>query len=360
MSFTSSEVNCPITGAKFLIVNSENPNNIDAFRNWVNDVTQRASSGRMVNIAFDCEGFNLGTTPNSLGCIQLGEIFNDSFNVKSSSNPPNVGQNGGFIVFTPFNDETKENLTKIFNNQNIIIYTFDFTMDLSAILDAGISVNYDNLFDSQVISSRNASNYLFNTKIRGLKWFVSQSRGMDPFSSKASSLLNDDKNNYFDITAFLFKDLSNPANAMIRDGFIEYAAADVYMTGLAALYCIKSHMTQNVIRATRTKVKEFNEFSHKCNSVLAPAIGREVSFFNSYRASNYSYGVQLNDRSDQDLMNLLRVFRDCRMVINASDRLKSNYFGSLSLSRANEIYNSAVAKLSSNKSRLERMLSSIF
>ena len=359
-NYASTEVNCPITGAKFTIVKNEFADGVKQFDEWVKDIIQRSNSGKTINIAFDCEGFNLGTIPNSLGCIQLGEIFSDSFNIKANSIPQNVGQKGGFIVFTPFNNETKENLRQIFNNRNVFLYSFDATMDLSAILDASININFENIFDSQVASARNASFYLFNTKIRGLKWFVSESIRMDQYASRAVSLLNDDKNNYFDITAFLFKDISNPEHAMIRDGFIQLAAADVYMTGLAALYCIRSHLVQNVLIATKKKMNEFNQFAQKCNSVLAPAVGREISFFNSYRASNYNYGVQLSDRSEQDLMKLLKTFRDCTAVINASKVLKNNYFGQLSVMKAQEIYTESVQKLDKNKSRLEQILSSIF
>lgn len=119
--FMTTEVYCPITCSKFTIVKNECPDWINQFGAWVKDAVQRANSGKTINIAFDCEGFNLGTIPKSHGCIQLSEIFNDSFNIKTSGNPLRVDQKGGFIVFTPFNNETKEDLILIFNNQNIFL-----------------------------------------------------------------------------------------------------------------------------------------------------------------------------------------------------------------------------------------------
>lgn len=360
MSRTASSVNCPITGAKFILVKSDNADSLNQFKMWVKNLIKRAYSGKMINIAFDCEGFNLGSYPHSLGCIQIGEIFDDSFDIKLNSNPPNVGQKKGFIVFTPFNDETKANLNRIFKHRNIIYYTFEFTIDLCAFLDAGITVNYYNLFDSQVVSSGDAMNFLFNPKIRGLKWFVTEAKGMDPFSEKALTLLNEEKRMYFDVAAFLFKDLSNPEHELLKNEFIESAAADVYMTGLAALYCIKSGLTQKVFNATQIKLREFNQFIQMCGSVLAPSIGRELALFNVYRASFYERDVRLNDRTDHDLKNLLQVFRECKMIINASHVLKSHYFGKIPENKASEIYNIAVEKLNANKQRLEEMMSSIF
>lgn len=151
--FMTTEVYCPITCSKFTIVKNECPDWINQFGAWVKDAVQRANSGKTINIAFDCEGFNLGTIPKSHGCIQLSEIFNNSFNIKTSGNPSRVDQKGGFIVFAPFNNETKEDLILIFNNQNIFLYSFDATMDLCAILDASINVNFNNIFDSQVVST---------------------------------------------------------------------------------------------------------------------------------------------------------------------------------------------------------------
>ena len=100
--FMSTEVYCPITGSKFTIVKNECPDGINQIGAWAKDAVQRANSGKTINIAFDCEGFNLGTIPNSLGCIQLGEIFNDSFNIKTSGNPSSVDQKGGFIFHKKF------------------------------------------------------------------------------------------------------------------------------------------------------------------------------------------------------------------------------------------------------------------
>lgn len=351
-----TEVKCPITEATFKLVKNEVPQNIILFNEWTNDIINRSTSGRMINIAIDCEGFNLGNTPDSLGCIQIGEIFNDSFNIRNSNQPPEVGNKGGFIILTPIIEEVKINLSKILNNNNIIIYTFDFTNDFAAILNEGITINFDNVFDSQVAAMGNQPTILFNTKVRGLKWFVNESSKLDPLAPKAIELLKPDKRNYFNVSSFLYKDLKNPAQEIMTKTTLEVGAADIYMTGLAAVYCIISGNKNQVFDLTKRKVNEFHEYIRKCNSVLAPSVEKDIAFFNFYSAKNYSGHIQMNDSTEQDLLNLLIVFRDTDNLITAAKILKSNYNGKLQISKAKGINKYAVQKLNANKQRLQQML----
>lgn len=355
-AYSLTEVKCPITEATFKLVKNDVPGNIILFNEWTNDIINRSKSGKMINIAIDCEGFNLGNTPDSLGCIQIGEIFNDSFNIRNDSHPPEVGTKRGFIILTPISEDIKINLSKILENTNVIIYTFDFTNDFAAILNEGIKINFDNVFDSQVAAMGNQPTILFNTKVRGLKWFVNESSELDPLAPRAVELLKPNKKNYFDVSSFLFKDLKNPAQEIMTKTTLEVGAADIYMTGLAAVYCIIAGNSDLVFDLTKKKVNEFHEYIRKCNSVLAPSVEKDIAFFNFYSAKNYSGHVKMNDSTEQDLLNLLTIFRDTDVLITAEKILKYNYNGKLQISKAKSINESVVQKLNANRKRLQQML----
>lgn len=351
-----SEVKCPITDAVFKLVREEIPESLQQFQIWAQDLILRANSGKIINIAIDCEGFSLGTTENSLGCIQIGEIFNDTYNIRSRLYPPPVGDKPGYIIIIPINNIIKQCISIILNHPCVFIYTFDFTKDFSSMMAAGISISFNNVFDSQVSTLYNISNHLFNTKVRGLKWFVNQAINMDPLAEKANEKINNEKHSYFDVIMFLNKDKKNPFKEMMSQELFEMASSDVYMTGLAAVYCIRSHLEENVFIQTNQKAIEFYQFAAKCQNYLAPGVAREVSFFNSFRESDYSGQLLLNDKTEEDLLELLKIFRETFALTNAARILKGNYNGSIPPEKALEINNEVTEKLNSNTSRLEEML----
>lgn len=351
-----SEVKCPITDAKFTLIREEIPESLQAFQNWAQNLIQKANSGKILNIAIDCEGFSLGTVEHSLGCIQIGEIFNDSFNIRKDLDPPPVGNNPGYIIIFPINTTIKQYISTILCHPYTFIYTFDFTKDFSSMMEAGIQINFNNVFDSQVSTLYNIPNHIFNTKVRGLKWFVNQAKDMDPLAVKANEKLNNEKHSYFDVIMFLSKDKKNPFHEMMSVELFEMASADIYMTGLAAVYCIKSNLTENVFIQTNQKAIEFYQFAAKCQNYLAPGIAREVSFFNYFRSRDYTDQIQLNDQTEEDLLELLKLFRETYALISASRILKGNYNGSIPYQKALEINNDVTSKLNANRSRLEEML----
>lgn len=350
------EVQCPITDAKFTLVREEIPESLTLFQSWCLDLLQRANNRKFINIAIDCEGFSLGTIEHSLGCIQIGEIFNDSYSVRSGLDPPPVGTNPGYIIISPINNTIRQYISAILCHPFTLIYTFDFTKDFSSMMEAGISINLNNVFDSQVATLYNIPNHIFNTKVRGLKWFVNQAIRMDPLAEKANEKINNEKHSYFDVIMFLSKDKENPFQEMMSEELFEMASSDIYMTGLAAVYCIKSNLTENVFIQTNQKAIEFYQFSAKCQNYLAPGIAREVSFFNYFRSRDYNQQTDLKDETEEDLLELLKVFRETYALISAARILKTNYNGIIPPEKALEINQNVSEKLNANRSRLEQML----
>ncbi|OHS99458.1 hypothetical protein TRFO_08397 [Tritrichomonas foetus] len=358
--FNLDYVNCPITDAEFTLVRRENSESIKKFSDWIDDLILRADNGKFINISVDCEGFCLGSVEKSLGCIQLGEIFHDDFDIRSENPPevaPHVGNKPGFIVIFPTSIDVIRLVSCIFRHPQIMIFTFDFTKDFCAMIDAGVKIDFNlyNIFDSQVSTLKNIQNHLLNTRVRGLKWFVNEAIEMDPLAEKACEKLNYGKHSYFDIIMFLYKDQENPFKNMINKELLEMAAADIYMTGLAAVYCINSSLIQNTFVQTQQKLFEFCQISQQCRTWMAPSFYREIAFFNYFRLSFYSNEISYKDETEEDILALLSIFRETFTLISAGKYLGQHYNGKIKIEQAKEVYEKVVQKLEKNRETLQEM-----
>lgn len=349
---TLSEVCSTITGAKFTLVRQEIQENINNFLDWAENLLMRANSNKKINLAIDCEGYCLGSVEKSLSCIQIGEIFNDSFDIKVNKNPPEIGSLPGYIVFTPFDDAVKTKLTEVLNHPSVTIFTFDFIGDFATIIESGIPLEMNNIYDSQLSTKDKPDSYI-RCKSAGLAGIVKKAKKMDPLGLKAEQMKNRDKKNYFKVSTFLLKDNPNPASQVLTKDLLEMGADDIYMTGLAAVFSIKKGFTEAVITKTKEKVEEFKKFVDSMQSVLAPPIQRHLFFM---RDLTFDQDVPLNDETEENLITLLEVFQKVFYIINGYKILKENFECQVSLERANEVYEQVVHKLDDNRSRLNEML----
>ena len=290
IDFTLSEVTCPITDGKFTLVRKGIKENVDYFLQWTENVLERAESGKYINIAIDCEGYCLGSTKNSLSCIHIGEIFNDSFNVKTDQDPPNIGSKPGFILITPFSRTIKESITKVFNHPNVMIYTFDFFGDFATIIESGISLQMDNVFDSQLCLKKSPKSFI-SLKVPGLFKIVQMAKKLDPLGNKAEQEKNDNKKIFFMVSSYLFKDCKIPAQQVLTKDMIIIGSSDVYLTGLAAVYCIKNGFSETVLTQTKRKVDEFKKLGNSMHSILAAPILRHLFFMKDLK---YDKDISLN------------------------------------------------------------------
>lgn len=352
VSPTLSEVICPITEAKFTLVRKEIKENIDEFIDWTEDVISRADSGKYINISIDCEGFCLGSILNSLSCIQIGEIFNDTFNVKTDKDPPDVGSRPGFIILTPIPKEVKSSLSKALNHPNVMIYTFDCLGDFATIIESGVQLDMDNVFDSQLCTKTRSKTFI-SLKAPGLFKIVQKAKKLDPLGNKAEQEKNVDKKNYFKVSSYLLKDSKNPAQQTLSEDMLEIGSSDVYMTGLAAVYCIKNGFTETVLSQSKNKIDEFKNLAEKMNSILAAPILRHLFFT---RNMNYDVDINLSSNSEDDLLFLLDHFQNLFYIINGYQILNDNFDCQTSLKRAKEVYLQIIKTLDSKKPELKEML----
>lgn len=347
-----SDVICPITKAHFTIVRKEIPENIEKFITWSEDILKRAESGKYINISIDCEGFCLASTRNSLSCIQIGEIFEDTFNVKTDKTPPDVGSEPGFLVLTPFTKSVKDNLSQVLNHPNVMIYTFDFLGDFATIIESGVELQMNNVFDSQLCLKSHPKSFV-ELKAPGLFSIVQKAKNLDPLGKKADQGKNVDKKNYFKVISYLYKDSKSPAQKVITEDMLEIGSSDVYMTGLAAVYAIKNGFSEIVLKLSQKKVDEFKKLTNSMNTVLAAPILRHLFFMKKLKYDQY-FSTAVS--SEEDLMNLLENFQNLFYIINGYQILKENFECQTSFERAEEIYLQIIIALDKKKPMLNEML----
>ncbi|OHT02570.1 hypothetical protein TRFO_30230 [Tritrichomonas foetus] len=314
------QVNCPVTNAPFFLVKNEQSPTYNEFNNWLTQLEQKLSNGKYVNLSIDCEGFMLGTT-YPLGCVQMGEIFNDTYNPTKGGRPPAVNVEKGFILFSPSSNAIKERLTRIMNNDNTTLYTFDFTHDFGSMIADGYNLTLKHVIDAQVASSE-SSNYIENTRIRGLKWFIDQAASMDRFGRNASRYMSIDKGLYLDKIQFLNLDSPNRFDLMLSNDFLSMAAVDVYATGLACIFAL-SRNANSVIRKSAEKVREFFNWQRKCGSIMAASAKRQIAFFNQYRARDFQY-VRTDASGPDDVKRLLEDWKSLYQIVESKKILRSS------------------------------------
>ena len=253
-------------------------------------------------------------------------------------------------------DKVQEILTNVLTLHNIMIYTFDFIGDFATMFEAGIKINTLNVFDSQVATQLENSNFIQNKSGKSLSWFVEEAENYDSLGEKANMMKNSDKRNYFCVTSYLFKDCKNPANEILTKELLEMGAADVYMTGLAASYCIQNGLTQKVLVDSRTKVIQFWQFVYHYKSYLAPSICRHLFFIDSYSACKYDNNQFFDDKTENDLLDLLRVYQDTFSIMCSFKILNHEGSSKISLKRAEEFNHAVTLKLEKNRKRLIKMM----
>jgi hypothetical protein len=147
----------PLSNQVFKIIRGERSDDIDFLKNWCDSIKERLDMGKFVNLALDCEGFNLGLEDHSLICVQLGEIYNDTFDIFSDEENtfcPEVDPHPGVIVSAPFTANIKTMLNQVLNHPKITLITFDFTGDIGTLLEEGLLITLKRVIDCQLQTFR--------------------------------------------------------------------------------------------------------------------------------------------------------------------------------------------------------------
>jgi uncharacterized protein (DUF3820 family) len=282
-------------------------------RTWCGSITSRLDDGKFVNLALDCEGFNLGMEDHSLICVQLGEIYDDTYDVFGWGDDacPAVDPRPGVIVSTPFTQEMKDLLTQVLNHPSITLITFDFTADIGTLLEEGVLVNLQRIVDCQMQTLKaKQGSILADTKNKGLVFFLREgfeSELEDPLFAKCGPYINQKLNLEWNAIIFTIIHDNLPKDKFMSKKLLEYAARDIPFTGLACTVMIDLNRRELVLQNTRKKINEFQEVSAIDHTPLAGAILRNCAFMSDrYREPP----TELSD--DFDLKKALRLWVNLR------------------------------------------------
>lgn len=278
---------CPISGTRFSFVRSENETELDALREWAHDLVNRMDGGQRPIIALDCEGIRLGESANSGYCIQLGEVFGECRQGRGRNvQVPTLNPKPGIIAFWPLSEPMKELLTSVLSHRNINIATFDFTSDLAVIMDEGVSVNTRQVIDCQLVWKNN-DDLLRSTKVPGLARVIQEAKSNDPFVARAKTASMKGSIDW-DARGFLMCEMGISMGVFADKHFMEYAAADVILTGIAMLECMSMPWYPEIVKRTDIKINLVNECSgNEKGRYWHAALERQLAFFNKYGRKKY-------------------------------------------------------------------------
>jgi hypothetical protein len=74
----------PISGARFHIIRPNDPASRQRIDQWAADITGRLRDRKSVTLTIDCQGYLLGECTKTGLCLQIGEIYEDNFDIIKS------------------------------------------------------------------------------------------------------------------------------------------------------------------------------------------------------------------------------------------------------------------------------------
>ena len=269
---------CPISGVEYRCIHGDRANDVRYLEQWVSRLQARFRNKEHVSIAVDCEGKFLGELPDSGLTIQLGEVFGGGYCIGQDTRPPPVAPKPGVIVFFPITKKVRSLLQVIFGSAYVKLITLDFTGDIAAILEAGISVRYKSIIDCQMATAADYPDQLRNVKVSGMARLIDEAPpDTDPLIRRAKGLGKSKRN--WDAVFYVMVAENRSPYTMVDRGFLEYAASDITLTGLVCASVIRQNQMQECIRRTRQKVEQFQECLQEFDHPIYPSLQRKYAFF---------------------------------------------------------------------------------
>ncbi|EAY05315.1 hypothetical protein TVAG_337070 [Trichomonas vaginalis G3] len=273
----SDEVPCTITNCKHTVVYGNN--NYKKLQNWVKDALYRMDFEKKVIIALDCEGYCLGSRPNSLGLIQFAECFTSDFFEKDFV-PDHISINlkNGFLIKAPFSNGVKKLLSAVFSHPNLYIIMYDFTSDLTAITQAGIKVNKRNIVDGQAIQYFEDGTKYFGRKVtKSLKTACQCATNCVEFS-KAKFALEYKDTVPFSKHAYELQNEKDPFSKMCTNEFLRYSSDDIALTAIALVSALRFVTPGQILVNSQKKVEGYKQLVDRVNNEMGAVLKRQFSF----------------------------------------------------------------------------------
>lgn len=262
-------VHCDITGVDHKVVTTNQ--NVDEFLEWVQTMISEMCQGKVRCVSMDCEGFNLGAIPNSLGLIQIAQCYADDVFDKDVETPIPLNIRPGFMIKIPNCQEVYDGLSALLTQDNLKIICFDFICDFASMAEIGIKINYNNAFDTQTFGCKGT--YFPN---RSLKEVCESGNLCAEYDLCMDAIKNKHSIDFARFTWEYHNEIA-PFEKMLTEEFWNYSSHDIVLTALAGLSAITKYGADNVIEYSKKKAEKFVEMQRKYG-VLSPSIAKNASF----------------------------------------------------------------------------------
>lgn len=314
------EVVCPICKVTHTIVHSNDPESVRKLLIWATKLFVRMKRGEKILLSMDCEGWKLGTVQKSLGLLQICEFLHENIFEEEPfdfSEIDSVNILPGFLIHFPASEKVIDILSGVLSNPNAILCTYDFTSDISSLMEAGVRVSTKSIFDAQLIYE--SSNPLTNTQVFSILVPAREMIGRIVEARDAVCFMSTRKGNMFDFLTFLHRNDADPFSSMVDEEFYKYAAGDLVMTALAALHSFIMGFSDITWNMTRLKVKEFLGLQKQYDKLLMPSAIRQVAFLRKYSLrdlQDYQLRPFSTFSDDASIRKALMLYVKADMIVN--------------------------------------------
>jgi hypothetical protein len=235
-------------------------------------------SGQEINIALDCEGWVLGCKKESLRVIQMAECFYPGIFNEKPKGKISINLQRGFLIRKPFSPDVIDLLSKVFSHKNVYIITFDYTSDITSMMEIGIKFNFDKLVDAQLNKKLEGEENFTVTKVDNIAYSCSNAQNCIEYMEGTKALQNKVAVSFDEIFVEL-KEIGDPFDEYIKvlGNFWEYAASEIALTSIALTQKLCKYGPTIVIRNSMRKNAAFKKLQEECG-VLAPSLLRQLSF----------------------------------------------------------------------------------
>ena len=208
----------------------------------------------------------------------MAECFDQNILRQKPTNKVSINLKPGFMIRTPIKAEIIDLLSKVFTHRNITLITFDFTADITSMMEVGIKFNLANVVDGQATYICKGEKNFSNTRTICLKSACSNATNCVEFEA-AQGAINEKKDIDFDELYCNTEDDGDPFAQMLNDKFWMYSSSDIALTAIALVGQLKQNEPLTIKNATRSKAKSFILMQQKAG-LHAPSLIRQFAFIN--------------------------------------------------------------------------------
>lgn len=285
---TPNNITCPITYCNYMIITSQQ--NKDFFQEYFNNTKIQLNNGKKVVYSFRFHSFPYEKYGKYVKILQLAECFNGDLQKNNSSFDL---KNGIFLVF-PFEKDIKDKLGELFLHMNVTIITYDFTIDVTNLIDEKIPFNFKSIIDGNI--NRFTGLKMFELPFSSLTTACKKSKNFRPNKNTKSE--NKNKQNYHTSSEFLYllQNSGEPIYDLLNNKFWESIVNDCAYVAYACSNTVGNIGIAKIKQFSSEKVKSFCEIQ-KQYGTFGPFLMKK--FFNDDKllhstdisSENYAYDL---------------------------------------------------------------------